>query len=380
MKNSEKFRRLKRILVFTVAIAILASVSTSFFGVRAAPSLSAESAVLMDFDSGAVLLDSNANERMGMASTTKIMTALTVVRLADVSTVISVPREAVGTEGSSVYLCEGEKLTVEQLLYALLLSSANDAAVALAVGISGSIEKFAQEMNSIAAELGLENTNFINPHGLFDEEHYTTAYELAIISREALKDGTLRKIFCTYKAEIPLNQEPDKRLLVNHNKLLKSYDGAIGMKTGFTKKTGRCLVSAAERDGLTLICVTLNAPDDWRDHTAMLDFGFENYERRVFFDVGEFEYFMSVVGGTENGVALTNTQPLALTVKRGDTHAKCLVSSSYRFLFAPLKKDLICATVTVSVGEDSVCSPLAVSEEICAPPKKSFWEKIFDIF
>ncbi len=347
------------ILIFILVFTLTAQVSASFCRAFAeTPSLSAHSAILIDADSGEVLLQKNADERMGMASTTKIMTALTVLSLLDTSEVLTVPAEAVGTEGSSVYLCAGERLTVSELLYALLLSSANDAAVALAVCASGSVAKFADEMNSLADALGLSDTHFTNPHGLYDEDHYTTALDLAKISQKALENQALREIFATHKKSIPHCGEQGKRLLVNHNKMLNMYDGAIGVKTGFTKKTGRCLVSAAERDGLTLIAVTLNAPDDWHDHTAMLDYGFENYVRATFASIGEYVCTFPLTGSAVSVAKLTNTSPLVLTLKKGYEEPKYTVSSSYRFIYSPIHEGFEYATVTVTVGERSVSSPL----------------------
>ena len=238
--------------------------------VSGTPTVSSQSAVLMDARYGLVLFEKDADRRLPMASTTKIMTALTALANAAPETVIRTAPEAVGVEGSSVYLSEGEELTLEQLLYALLLQSANDAAAAIAVGVGGSIAEFADLMNAQAQRLGLTDTHFANPHGLDADGHYTTARELAVITREALSHPLIRKIVGTRRATIPQGENPDARLLVNHHRLLRTYPDAIGVKTGFTKKSGRCLVSAAERDGVTLIAVTLNAPDDWRDHTAML--------------------------------------------------------------------------------------------------------------
>lgn len=371
----------KRLFVFVLTASLMFSAMTYFFTVSADPAISARSAILIDADSGAVLLEHNAYARMGMASTTKIMTALTVMRLTTPERTVSIPKEAVGIEGSSVYLCEGEKMTVEQLLYALLLASANDAATALAMICSGSVEKFADEMNAYANELGLQNTHFVNPHGLSDKDHYTTAYDLAIISRAALQNELLKQIFGTYKKDLPFEGEDGKRLVVNHNKLLRTYKGAIGMKTGFTKDTGRCLVSAAERDGLTLICVTLNAPDDWRDHTSMLDYGFECYTRYVFADVGKFEYSMPIVGAQQDSVTLTNTEPLVLTVKKGkEVSASYTVNSIYRFIYAPTEKGYSCATVTLECEEQISTSPLAVRDTVLAKEvDNGIWKKIKDI-
>ena len=226
------------------------------------PDVSAKSAILIEASTGEVIWSENPDQRLPMASTTKIMTALVAIESGDVKRTVSISPLAVGVEGSSVYLYANEKMTLEDLIYAMLLESANDAAAAIAIEVGGSIEGFADMMNERASSLGLSNTHFENPHGLDGETHYTTARELAIIAREAYSNEILKGIFSTYKKTIPLNETEGVRLLINHNKLLKSYDGATGIKTGFTKKSGRCLVSAAERDGLEFIAVTLNAPND----------------------------------------------------------------------------------------------------------------------
>ena len=371
----------KRIFCFILTVCCL--FCSAVFPCRAQKeiSVSAKAAVLMDADSGIVLWEKNADEIMGMASTTKIMTALTVLKLTRPENTVSVPREAVGIEGSSVYLCEGERLTVEQLLYALILSSANDAAAALAIYCSGSIEAFAIQMNAAACELGLKNTNFVNPHGLYDESHYTTARELAVITAAAMKNELLSKIFATKKVTIPFDNDADGRLLTNHNKMLAYYDGAIGVKTGFTKSTGRCLVSAAKRDGMTLICVTLNAPDDWRDHTALLDYGFESFERAVIADVGEYTCELSVTGAKQDTVTLTNTQPLVLTLPRGAYGVKYTVLAPYRFAFAPIARGDTLASVSVSAYGQTATSALVATETLdAAGDKNSIWYKILNIF
>lgn len=372
----------KRISAFALSVVLLFSIFTHRSHASAETVISAQAAILIDADSGQVLFEKNISERLGMASTTKIMTALTVLRLTEPSETVTISKEAVGIEGSSVYLCEGEKMTVEQLLYALLLSSANDAAVALSVFSAGSVDSFVTEMNAYAAELGARNTHFVNPHGLADSEHYTTAYDLALISRVALNNELLRTIFSTYKKSLPFNGEENKRLAVNHNRLLKSYEGAVGIKTGYTKATGRCLVSAAERDGLTLICVTLNSPNDWQEHAAMLDYGFENYTRYVFADTGDFLYSIPVVGGENDSTTLTNTEPIALTVKRNEKqHVGATVMLNCRFLYAPIQSGDIWGTVTVNYGDTEISSPLKVTVGVSAKDEnKSLWQRIIDIF
>ena len=236
------------------------------------PFVSAKHAVLMDGDSGEVLWEKNADVQAPMASTTKIITALTVMSALSEDTVVCVPKEACGTEGTSAYLKEGELLSVKDLLYALLLQSANDAAVALAMACDGSVDAFCARMNRLIRELGFTQTHVCNPHGLPDEDHRTTARELAAITAYAMHLPAFAEIVCTksYTCRTSLL----RRTFVNHNKLLSMDEDAVGVKTGFTKKSGRCLVGAAKRDGALLITVTLNAPDDWRDHRALWAYGF----------------------------------------------------------------------------------------------------------
>lgn len=239
--------------------------------------ISAKSAILIDSKTGAVLYEKNAYEKLPMASTTKIITAITAIDNGNVNDIVTVSRNASYTEGSSVYLREGEKISLLDLLYALMLESGNDAAVAIAEHISGNVENFALLMNETCEKAGATSTNCINPNGLHDELHFTTARDLAIITSYALKNDLFRKIVATEFENISNEAGENNRSLTNHNKLLKTYDGAIGVKTGYTKKAGRCLVSAAKRGEIESIAVTLNAPDDWNDHKAMLEYSFDNF-------------------------------------------------------------------------------------------------------
>ena len=229
-----------------------------------------------------------------MASTTKIMTALVAIENCPIDKMVTVSPEAVGVEGSSVYLKANEKISMESLLYALLLSSANDAAAAIAYEVAGGIPEFAELMNEKAKSLGLENTHFANPHGLDDAEHYTTARELALIARAALENETFSKIVSTKKKTISIHDGEESRLLVNHNRLLFEYDDVVGVKTGYTKKCGRTLVSAAEKDGVHLIAVTLSDGNDWVDHRAMLDYGYEKIECVTLCKAGDFRRTLHV--------------------------------------------------------------------------------------
>ncbi len=242
-------------------------------------SVSAQSAILIEKESGRVLYSKNSAERMPMASTTKIMTAICALEEEEnIDRTVEISSSAAGVEGSSMYLEKGEKMTMRELLYGLMLSSGNDAAVAIAEEISESCEEFAKLMNKKAEEIGLYNTNFTNPNGLPGNNHYSTAGDMATLAAYGLSNPEFLGIVSTKSYKIAGEGKAYPRVLSNHNKLLSMYDGCIGVKTGFTKAAGRCLVSAAKKDGMTLIAVTLNAPNDWSDHAAMLDFGFANYK------------------------------------------------------------------------------------------------------
>ena len=345
-------------------------------------SVSAQSAILIEVESGDVIYAKNADTPLPMASTTKLMTALVALSLASPDTVIRADARAVGVEGSSIYLVEGEALTLEQLLYALLLESANDAATAIAIGLSGSVEEFSDEMNRTARNMGLTNTHFTNPHGLDDEAHYTTARELALIARAALENELIRTIVSTYKATIPHAALETGRLLVNHNKLLRTYEGCIGMKTGYTKRSGRSLVSAAERDGVCLIAVTINAPDDWRDHTAMLDHGFSRYKSVELCKTGELQYTLPIVGGTKKSVTLANTDAVRLTLPATAGEMTQVVEYR-RFEYAPVIKGGVygyvhyrCDTDGDGKAETVASVPLYAQASVKSPAKRGFWARL----
>ena len=270
---------MRRLIVLSVILLNILSIE-SF-------ALSAKSAVLIDAGSGRVLYEHNSYERLPMASTTKIMTGLIACESGKLNETVKVSPFASGTEGSSLWLKVGERQTLENLTYGLMLKSGNDAAVAIAEHLGGSVDAFALLMNEKAKKIGAISTHFENPHGLDAEGHFTTAYDLAIIAREAMKTDKFREIVSTKNYKIPMQGEKWDRALKNHNKLLWRYDGCNGVKTGFTKKCGRCLVSSASRGNEEFICVTLNAPDDWNDHTYLLDYGFNNFENVNVFEKGE---------------------------------------------------------------------------------------------
>ncbi|MBE6627453.1 MAG: D-alanyl-D-alanine carboxypeptidase [Ruminococcaceae bacterium] len=351
------------------------------------PSVSAKSAILMLASTGEILYQKDCDVKLPMASTTKIMTALVALELGSPKQMIAVSPEAVGVEGSSIYLTAGEQLSLEQLLYALLLESANDAAVAIACGLSGSVDSFAKKMNEKADSLGLVQTHFTNPHGLDHEEHYTTARELAIITQALLKDPLLRTIVSTRKTTIPHDGTDSVRLLVNHNKMLRLYDGCIGVKTGFTKRSGRCLVSAAERDGVELIAVTLNASDDWNDHTALLNYGFSRYDAVKLCNTEEYLFPLPVVGGTDDYVMIGNTEALQaiLPVHHGSIVVRV---EAPRFAYADVSEgDVIGSVIFLcdvesngslqKIGEVELTARYSVKKK---KVKRSFWQWLKSLF
>lgn len=370
------------VLLAQISLPASANLQGSAQAVLSAPSVSAQSYALLDAEDGVVLSHKNGDVRMAMASTTKIMTALVAIENCEPSKEIKIPPDAVGVEGSSVYLFEGEVLTLSDLLYAMLLASANDAATAIAISVGGSVDGFSALMNKKADELGLHDTHFTNPHGLYDEEHYTTAAELGRITAQAMKNELLSKIFATKKATI-IPIKGNVRTLKNHNKLLWSYEGSIGVKTGFTKKSGRCLVSAAKRDELSLICVTLSAPDDWRDHASLLDWGFDSYRRQTFFNAGDFNHKLAIAGGKDEYATLINKYPLSARLMNTESaQVSCRVLLPHRFEFAPIDEGDTFGSVACYVdGKCVSVSPLIFTTDVeRAHQKISLWERIKNFF
>lgn len=261
---------------FAALMAVLLLVPTLVPAARAAPDLSAASAILVDGDTGRILYQKNATERRLIASITKLMTALVAAEaVPDLEREVVVERADTLAEGSSMYLQAGEKLPLNTLLYGLLLSSGNDAALAIARSCAGDVATFVEWMNLRAESLGMKDTHFANPNGLNDDDHYSTAADMAKLAMEFMKSETLAHIVATKSVTL------GTRTFTNHNKLLWRYEGCAGMKTGYTERAGRTLVSCARRAGQMLIAVTLDAPNDWADHTALFDYGFAAYPRQV---------------------------------------------------------------------------------------------------
>ncbi len=337
------------------------------------PSVSAKSAVLIEYHTGKVLYAKNADARLPMASTTKIMTALLALEEGNLSDMVTISHKAANAEGSSMYLREGEKILLSDLLTGLMLSSGNDAAVAIAEHMAASEAEFASRMTERAKELGCINTKFKNASGLPDDEHFTTALELARITGKALENEKFREIVCQKSASA------GGRTLSNHNKMLSLYEGAIGVKTGFTKKAGRTLVSAANRGGVELIAVTLNAPDDWTDHTNMLDYGFSQMERRQLAAKGEQVSEIPVYGGTKDKVRVVIAEDVFLSVPKTEkTEINLLLGNS---VSAPLEngEEIGRGEILldgVKMGE----VPLLIGESVPRLPKPSVWQYVWLVF
>ena len=367
------------LLVLAVVMLLLTipCVGAPTLAATTAPETSAASFALLDADSGTLLAGKDMDTRLPMASTTKIMTALVVLETLPLDTVVEIPPEAVGIEGSSIYLYRGEQITVHTLLYALMLSSANDAAVALALACDGSIEAFAARMNQKAAELELLNTHFCNPNGLHDREHYTTARDLARLTAAALQNPVFAEIVATRRHTAAQQGTGATRLFVNHNRLLRTLDGAIGVKTGFTRAAGRCLVSAARRDGLTLIAVTLNDPNDWHDHTALHEWGFSAFVR---YTPSPEPLRVPVVGGVASEVTLLPTGSLSLLLPADHADITCTYEAP-RFLFAGVKKGEQRGRIVYRLDGEIIGElALQTAGDVPAQKKKGFFARLFDLF
>ena len=277
----------------------------------------ARSAILMERHTGRVLFSHNIGEALPMASTTKVMTALMAIEYGHLDEVVTVGRNAYGVPGTSIYLDLGEQIPLRDLLYGLMLASGNDAAVAIAEHISGDTASFCQQMTQRAAELGCTDTVFVNPNGLPVSGHHTTAKDLALIAREAMSHTLFREIVSTQRASIPWAGRSYSRILNNKNRLLSTYAGATGIKTGYTKAAGRCLVFGAERGGLEVIGVVLNCSDWFNEAARLMDLGFERYEMFEMFSEGETVRHLPVLNGQQQTACIAAAKALRAPVWKG---------------------------------------------------------------
>ena len=321
-----------------------------------AVSTSASSAILIDGESGRVLYEQNAHEERYIASITKLMTALVAMESGHgLDEVVTIKKEYTGAEGSSMYLREGEKQTLEALMYGLLLASGNDAALAVAGYCAGTVEEFVSLMNRKAVLLGMENTRFINPSGLTQEGHMSTAADMAKLAAACMKNEDIAAMVATRTITI------GGRTFTNHNKLLWRYEGCIGMKTGYTERSGRTLISCAQRDGQRLIAVTLNDGNDWADHTAMLDYGFAGFERTRLAGAGEVYARIPVTGSLLSFVHVQAADDVYYLLAPGEQVREEL--SLTQWTQAPVTRGQTAGTITYYLGDEvvAVC-PLVYGE------------------
>ena len=334
--------------------------------------ISAQKAILLDGNTGRVLYVKNGDNQSLIASTTKIMTALVVCEQCNVLDRMRIPSEAIGIEGSSMYLQEGEVLTIQELLYGMMLHSGNDAATALAIYCGGTVEGFAQLMNDKAHNLGMINSHFVNPHGLDAPEHYSTARDLAILAAEAMKNPIFATTVSTKSVSV------GNRRLTNHNKLLWRVDGANGVKTGYTKAAGRILVSGAKRSGRQLIAVTIDAPDDWNDHTALLNSGFTGYAQRRLIRKGDIVGTVEVSFGTSQTAVLIASQDFYWAMGQGENFSILLPGNG--FVYAPVSEGQWAGKAHILVDGVAVGNielEYGCTVEQIQEPQRSIWHRLF---
>ena len=358
---------MKRLIAGTVAV-LLAAVSFLPLRVNA---LSARKAILLDGTTGRILFEKNIDEQSLIASTTKIMTALVVCEQCNVLDRMRIPKEAVGIEGSSLYLQEGEVLTIQELLYGLMLHSGNDAAVALAIYCGGTVEGFVELMNDKAHNLGLSGTHFANPNGLDAPGHYATARDLATLAAYAMENPIFYQTVSTKSLKI------GQRYLTNHNKLLWRVQGADGVKTGYTRAAGRILVSSAIRDGRRLICVTLDDPDDWNDHSTMLERGFSEFQVRRLVNKGQVMGTVEIAGGQAGCVNLLAAEDFDFALAEHENMTIEIIGPG--FVYAPVVMGAQAGFAHLCIDGKSVGKVgLIYGETIeqTQEKEKNFWERM----
>lgn len=356
---------MKRFLSVFISVILFLSVAPFSVNGLSENDISAKSAALMCVSTGELVYSKNPYEKRSMASTTKIMTSLLAIEEYTPDRTITVKESMLKVEGTSMGLLPGDTVTLEGLVYGMLLQSGNDAANVTAFTLGGSLDGFALMMNNRAKQIGMKNTNFVTPSGLDSENHYSTAYDMALLSCEAVKNKEFLSVCSQKSAVVSYGNPPYERTLYNHNRLLSEYEGAVGVKTGFTKKSGRCLVSCAERNGVMLVCVTLNASDDWQDHKKMLDYGFSVVQGvdAVYNTNG---INLPVVGGKRNSVPVT-CKGSTIIGNTASVETRCYIE---RFVYAPvyegdvvgqvrwIKNGRIIASAPLMAGEDVPCSEI----------------------
>lgn len=352
---------MKKLISVFLTFVLLFTLST-FASAENSLKLSAKSAVVISADTCEVVYSKNMNEQLSMASTTKIMTSVLALEYGAVDDMQKVTTDMIAVEGSSIGLLDGDEISLKTLVKGMLLESGNDAANAVAHIVGGSIPAFVKMMNNKAQEIGMYSTSFETPSGLDGENHYSTAFDMAVLGAYAIKNPEFRSICEDESDVVYYGNPPYRRVFTNHNKLLDLYDGAFGIKTGFTKKSGRCLVSAVCKEGKTLVAVTLNAPDDWNDHIKMYDYAFEKVNS---YDLVEdlSDIKLKVVGGTKNYTDIEMlTIPKFTTVDNLEYFDKIYIK---QFEYAPVYKGDIVGKIEFYHNNIKICEvPICASETV----------------
>lgn len=363
----------KRIVCFALLAA--AAFQPVLVSAASAPQISAKAAVVVNADDGRVVYSKNEHERLAIASTTKIMTSLlTLEAAAAQNRAVTITPEMVRVEGSSMGLRAGDRLTLRDIAEGMLLVSGNDAANSAAIAVGGTMDRFGAMMNAKAAELGMKDTHFVTPSGLDDTAHYSSAYDLAVLTCAALRNADFADIVRRKSMQIHFLNPDVTHTYGNHNKLLSLYPYCTGVKTGFTKKSGRCLVSSAERDGVGLVAVTLSDPDDWKDHTALLDYGFTRLVSREM-DDSDYRVSLPVVGGARQAVSVAGTSGDAVTIGCDDRLERTVELP--QFVYAPVKSGQVLGRVRYVCGRKTVAqTELVAAEDVSAAPKQKTWFQI----
>lgn len=340
------------------------------------PSISSWYAVVMDCESGRVLFEKDSKKVVPMASTTKIMTAIVAIENSSLKEIATISKKASSVGGSTIGLREGQNLTMEELLYGLMLQSGNDCAIAIAEHIAGSVEKFMMMMNSKAFDIGAFNSHFITPHGLDADGHFTTAYDLALITKYALNIEFFAKIVSS--KNVTLNGAMGTRKFNNINKLLWSYDGADGVKTGYTGKAGKCLVSSASHNGKRIICVVLNSPLRWNDSKKLLEYSFKNFENGIMLNNSDYCKKIPVTMGEEKEltVGFSDTLTVPITVEEKDSLS--IEISLPDTINAPVYKDMqVGKLILYSNGKEIFSVPYKAMDSIDKSDTRSIINRIF---
>ncbi|MEG1869734.1 MAG: D-alanyl-D-alanine carboxypeptidase family protein [Oscillospiraceae bacterium] len=372
---------LKKLISLVIVCALC---SVTVFGWEKPDSfeVTAKGCIIMEKETKRVLFAHNAYQKLPMASTTKIMSAWLALEQTKLDEQFAADTSAIHVEGSSMGLTDGDIVTMRSLAYGMLLPSGNDAANAAAVRIDGITSAFVQRMNERAKEIGMDNTHFMNPSGLDAEGHYSTAYDMALLTANALDNKDFAGICSKSKAQLEFGNPPFKRWLFNNNKLLSRYEGCIGVKTGFTDNARRCLVTAAERDGITLICVTLNCGDDWNIHSSLYDKYFEQLKNT---DVSSMtpELTVPIIGGNLPYVSAEAVKKPIIALKAGEMPTIKTEVILKPLEFAPINAGQYLGELSFTLdGEKIFTTPLIAEHDVISTSqsknKTSLWSRIKD--